>query len=41
MDTIGMQSLDDIILPTPDFNFYLSFCPFCGKELKVEFDKEE
>lgn len=41
MDSFGKQSLDDIILSTPDFNFYLCFCPFCGKELEVEFDKEE
>lgn len=41
MDSFGKQSLDDIILSTPDFNFYFHFCPFCGKELKVEFDKEE
>lgn len=41
MDTVIKNSVDNIVLPTPDFTFYLHFCPFCGKELKVEFDKEE
>ena len=41
MDTVIKNSVDDIVLPTPNFNFYFHFCPFCGKELKVEFDEEE
>lgn len=40
MDTLVKDSVDDIVLPTPNYNFYLYFCPFCGKELKIEFDEE-
>lgn len=41
MDKLSEPNVDDLVIKADGDWLFLKLCPFCGKELKVEFDEEE
>lgn len=40
-DNLSGPHVDDLVIKADGDWLFLKSCPFCGQELKVEFDKED